>query len=141
MRLTRTQRTSPFLFQIVPLLDILFAILVFFVLSATFVSQPGVNVEPPTSNFSVEPSLRSQIISITPGNEPRIFFRDRLVSPAQLATMLDQKTSAATKTIIVKADQSVSYEQVMAVTNLALERGYRVIMAAGVKPLTLSVKK
>jgi len=132
MRLIRSQKTSPFLFQIVPLLDILFAILVFFVLTATFVSQPGTTVEPPASNFIVEPSLRSQIISIVGQNQPRIFFRDRLVSQKQLAAMLEKQKDTASTTLIIKADRQISYETVMNVTNLALERGYRVIMAGGI---------
>ena len=133
MRLTRTQRSSPFLLQIVPLLDILFVVLVFFVLTATFVSQPGITVEPPTANFTVEPSLNSQIISIVGSSQPRIFFRDRLVSEAQLASLLNNKKDSLS-TLIIKADRSVAYEQVMSVTNLALDRGYRVVMAAGMAP-------
>ncbi|MEO7932517.1 MAG: biopolymer transporter ExbD [Chthoniobacterales bacterium] len=134
MRLTRTHRTSPFLFQIIPLLDILFAVLVFFVLTATFVSQPGITVELPTSNFTVEPALHNQIISIVGNN---IFFRDQLVSQAQLDTLLSNKKDTPSATLIVKADRAVPYERVMTVTNLALERGYRVVMAGGMmKPAT-----
>jgi biopolymer transport protein ExbD len=128
MRLTRTHKTSPFLFQIIPLLDILFAVLVFFVLTATFVSQPGITVELPASNFSVEPALHTQIISIVGNN---IFFRDQLVSQVQLDTLLSNKKDTPSATLIVKADRTVSYERVMSVTNLALERGYRVVMAGG----------
>ncbi|HEX8372808.1 MAG TPA: biopolymer transporter ExbD [Chthoniobacterales bacterium] len=131
MRLTRTRRTSPFLFQIVPLLDILFAILVFFVLSATFVSQPGVTVEPPVSSFTVEPSLHSEIVSLVGGNQPRLFFRDRLVSETQLREVLQKKKASSAGTIIVKADQSVPHERVMWTANLALQYGYRVVMAGG----------
>lgn len=118
------------MFQIIPLLDILFAILIFFVLTATFVSQPGITVELPASNFSVEPALHTQIISIVGNN---IFFRDQLVSDAQLGILLNNKKDTPSSTIIVKADRTVPYNRVMTVTNLALERGYRVVMAAGMK--------
>ena len=132
MRLTRTTRTSPFLYQIVPLLDVLFVLLVFFILTATFVTQPGLTVEPPASNFTVEPALRSQIISIVGKQPPQIFFRDQLVTSTQLDILLtNQKESTAT-TVVIKADRTVSYDQVMSITNLALAHGYRVVMAGGV---------
>ena len=132
MRLTRTTRTSPFLYQIVPLLDVLFVLLVFFILTATFVTQPGLTVEPPASNFTVEPALRSQIISIVGKHAPQIFFRDRLVTEEQLGTLLTSQKETSITTIVVKADRAVSYDQVMSVTNLALAHGYRVVMAGAV---------
>ena len=132
MRLTRTTRTSPFLYQIVPLLDVLFVLLVFFILTATFVTQPGLTVEPPASNFTVEPALRSQIISIVGKQPPQIFFRDQLVTKAQLDALLTKQNESTATTIVIKADRTVAYDEVMSLTNLTLAHGYRVVMAGSV---------
>ena len=131
MRLTRTQQTSPFLYQIVPLVDILFALLVFFGLTTIFISQPGLTVEPPASSFILEQALRSQIVSITSGRPFKTFFRDRQVSEKELITAFTLQKTDGEATIIIKADRAVPYAEVMRVTNLALSHGYRVTIAGG----------
>jgi len=116
------------LFQVLPLLDLLFVILIFFLLTTTFVTQPGITVDPPASSYAVEPSLRSKIISIVGHPQPRIFFQDQLVSEEQLQAMLKNKDSQS-PSLILKADRTVPYERIMAITNLALAEGYRVVLA------------
>lgn len=128
MRLTRNQRTSPLLFQVLPLLDLLFVILIFFLLTTTFVSQPGISVNPPASSYAVEPSLRSRIVSIAGLPQPRIFFQDQVVTEKQLQAFLKNKDSES-PTLIIKADRTVPYDRIMAITNLALGEGYRVVLA------------
>jgi biopolymer transport protein ExbD len=122
MKLTRTSTISLGWLYVFPLLDIVFLLIFFFLLSSNFVLQPGIAISVPFSKFTLGPQLDQQIISITGGAAPAIYFRDQRVDLDQLGVELNAAKRAG-RSIIIKADRQSSYELVMAVTNLALEHG------------------
>ncbi|MBA3962968.1 MAG: biopolymer transporter ExbD [Chthoniobacterales bacterium] len=122
MRLTRTTTISFGWLYVFPLLDVLFLLIFFFLLSSNFVLQPGISVTVPFSRFTLSPQPNQQIISITGGPSPAIYLRDQKVTLEQLGAGLDV-TKREGRSVVIKADRLVSYDLVMAVTNAALERG------------------
>jgi biopolymer transport protein ExbD len=122
MKLTRTTNLSFGWLYVFPLLDVVFLLIFFFLLSSNFVLQPGIAVSVPFSRFTLGPQLNQQIISITGGPAPTIYFRDQKVTLEQLGPLLDAAKRDG-RTIVIKADRLTSYEMVVAVTNAALERG------------------
>ncbi|MEP6708867.1 MAG: biopolymer transporter ExbD [Verrucomicrobiota bacterium] len=121
MKLTRTTNLSFGWLCVFPLLDVVFLLIFFFLLSSNFVLQPGISVSVPFSRFTLGPQLNQQIISITGGPAPAIYFRDQKVTSQQLGPLLDAAKRDG-RTIVIRADRLTSYEMVMAVTNAALER-------------------
>jgi biopolymer transport protein ExbD len=122
MKLSRTSNISFGWLCVFPLLDVVFLLIFFFLVSSSFVLQPGIAVTVPFSRFMLGPQPNQQIISITGGPTPAIYLRDQKVTLAQLGPALDL-TKREGRSIVIKADRLVSYELVMAVTNAALERG------------------
>jgi biopolymer transport protein ExbD len=122
MKLSRTTTISFGWLYVFPLLDVVFLLIFFFLLSSSFVLQPGIAVTVPFSRFTLGPQPNQQIISITGGPNPAIYLRDQKVTLAQLGPALDV-TKREGRSIVIKADSLVSYDLVMAVTNAALERG------------------
>jgi biopolymer transport protein ExbD len=122
MKLSRTSTISFGWLYVFPLLDVVFLLIFFFLLSSSFVLQPGIAVTVPFSRFTLGPQPNQQIISITGGPNPAIYLRDQKVTLGQLGPALDV-TKREGRSIVIKADRLVSYDLVMAVTNVALERG------------------
>jgi len=122
MKLSRTTTISFGWLYVFPLLDVVFLLIFFFLLSSSFVLQPGIAVTVPFSRFTLGPQPNQQIISITGGPNPAIYLRDQKVTLAQLGPALDV-TKREGRSIVIKADRLVSYDLVMAVTNAVLERG------------------
>jgi biopolymer transport protein ExbD len=122
MKLSRTSTVSFGWLYVFPLLDVVFLLIFFFVLSSSFVLQPGIAVTVPFSRFTLGPQPNQQIISITAGPNPAIYLRDQKVTLSQLGPALDL-TKREGRSIVIKADRLVPYDLVMAVTNAALERG------------------
>ena len=122
MKLSRTSTISFGWLYVFPLLDVVFLLIFFFLLSSSFVLQPGIAVTVPFSRFTLGPQPNQQIISITGGPNPAIYLRDQKVTLAQLGPALDV-TKREGRSIVIKADRLVSYDLVMAVTNAVLERG------------------
>ena len=129
MKLHRTVKYEPGLFNLVPLVTVLFLMLAFVTLTNTFVLQPGISISLPFSSFALGPQHNPRIISITSGAIPSIYFQDGKVSIADL----DQKLSDASskeRSLIVRADRAVPYDIISQVMNLGLQHGYSVVLAA-----------
>jgi biopolymer transport protein ExbD len=133
MKLTRTTNYHFGWLGIVPLIDVVFLLLFFFLLSSTFVLQPGISVSLPFSRFTLGPQVNQQIISITGGTAPVIYFRDQKVTLDQLGPLLDMAKREG-RPIIIKADRFTPYELVVAVTNAALEHGISSVALATTLP-------
>lgn len=133
MKLTRTTNYNFGWLCVFPLLGVLFLLVFFFLLSSTFVLQPGISVSLPFSRFTLGPQANQQIISITGGAPPVIYFRDQKVTLEQLGPLLDA-TKREGRPIIIKADRLTPYELVVAVTNAALDRGISSVALATALP-------
>lgn len=122
MKLSRTKDYQFSWLAAIPLLDVIFLLIFFLVLSSNFILQPGISVSVPLSRFTLGPQINPQIISITGGAAPAIYFRDQKVALDQLGPLLDEAKKEG-RPIIIKADRLTPYSLVVEVTNLALEHG------------------
>ena len=87
----------------------------------------------PFSRFTLGPQSNQQIISITGGAVPAIYFQDQRVTMEQLGPLL-AAAKRKDQSIIIKGDRSVSYQTVAEVTNAALEHGIRSVALAATPP-------
>lgn len=133
MKLHRTKEYNFGWMMIIPAIDVLFLLIFFVMLSSHFILQPGVSVSLPLSRFTLPPQPNEQIISITGGAAPAIYFRDQRVTIEQLGPMLD-RAKRENVAIIIKADRSTSYDAVAQVTNAALEHGISSVALATTAP-------
>lgn len=128
MKLERTFRFSPALFGIMPLMNVLFLVLVFYVLGSKFILNPGVQVSLPATLFAIGPQRNAEIVSITAGPIPAIYHRDRQVTLGELRALF-AKSRSAEKSVIIKADRNAPAHMVTDVTTEALRQSYTVILA------------
>jgi biopolymer transport protein ExbD len=133
MKLSRTKEYNFGWIVIVPLLDIVFLLIFFLLLSSNFILQPGVSVSLPFSQFTLGPQVNPQIVSITGGAAPAIYFRDQRTTLEQLGPLLDDAKREG-RSVIIKADRFTPYELVVAVTNAALEHGITSVALATTPP-------
>src|SRR5947207_8954367 len=103
-------------------MDVACLVVFFLLLSSNFILQPGISVSMPFSRFTLGPQTNQQIISITGGAAPAIYFRDQKITLEQLGPLLDTAKREG-QSIIIRADRSSSYETVAAVTNAAIAHG------------------
>src|ERR1700757_2571071 len=131
MKLSRTTSYNFGWLLLVALVDLAFLLVFFLLLSSNFILQQGISISMPFSRFTLGPQANRQIISITGGAVPAIYFRDQRVTMEQLGPLLDA-AKRNDQSIIIKADRSTSYETVAEVANAALEHGITsVALAAG----------
>lgn len=128
MKLERTFNFNPAIFGIIPLLNVLFLVLVFYEMGSRFILQPGVQVSMPTTLFALGPQKNAQIVSITSSPSPAIFHRDQRITLPELLKRLGENESAE-RTLIIKSDTQSPVGLRDEITNEALRRGYSVIIA------------
>jgi biopolymer transport protein ExbD len=122
MKLTRTQEYHFGWLGVISMIDVVFLLIFFLLLSSNFVLQPGISISLPVSRFSLGPQVNPQIISITGGPAPAVYFRDQKVALDQLGPLLDAAQTEG-RPVIIKADRLTPYDVVVAVTNAALAHG------------------
>ena len=133
MKLERTINYDFGWLVLVALVNIAFLLVFFLLLSSNFILQQGISVSMPFSRFTLSPQTNRQIISITGGAVPAIYFRDQRVTMEQLGPLLDAAKREG-QSIIIKADRFTSYETVTEVTNAALEHGITSVSLAAAPP-------
>src|ERR1041385_3234627 len=133
MKLTRTKQYNFGWLVLFPLVDVAFLLMFFLLLSSNFMLQPGISLTLPFSRFTLGPQINQQIISITGGAVPAIYFRDQKTTLEQLGPLLDA-AKRENRSIIIKADRSTPYELVIAVSNAALEHGINSVALATTQP-------
>jgi biopolymer transport protein ExbD len=119
------------LFGIMPMLNVLLLVIVFYVLGSKFTLTPGVQVSLPSTSFALGPQRNAEIVSITAGPVAALYHRDREVTLADLRTRFSENRSAE-KWLIVKADTNAPAGLVAAVTDEALKWSYSVIQAGDI---------
>ena len=101
MKLTRQFHFNPALFSIVPLLNVLFLVLIFYALATRFVLQPGLPIALPASSFTVTPQEDAQIVSVTSAPAPGVYFRNEPVTIDEFTQAVDEALEAREMTTIV----------------------------------------
>jgi biopolymer transport protein ExbD len=128
MKLTRSVDLNPFLVFIIPLVDLVFLLLLLFLVSSTFLLHPGISVNLPFSKFTLGPQKNPLLVSITAGPYPMIYYRDQQIQLSELARLLEQDRGAE-RSIVIQADRLAPQGSVVEVMNLCLENGFSVVLA------------
>src|SRR5437762_7837617 len=90
MKVSRTINFNFAWVVLVALVDLAFLLVFFLLLSSNFILQQGISISMPFSRFTLGPQANRQIISITGGAVPAIYFRDQKVTIEQLGPLLDR---------------------------------------------------
>jgi biopolymer transport protein ExbD len=112
-----------------PLVDVVFLLLLFFILSSPFVMQTGFGVLLPTTRVPTLSSFQGLVVTVTRenllffNNQPTTF--ERLQQSLQAA--VQQNRSAE---LIIKADQQVPHGTVIQIMSVALKAGISVVNLA-----------
>ncbi len=109
-------------FNSISLTDIIFLLLIFFLLSSTFVLQPGIKVQLPVTTTSDISSEKSIVISLT--REGAIYLNDQLVNQIELGARLRQMVLNVGNPIIAfRSDREATIESLITVMDIAKSAG------------------
>ncbi len=140
--------------EVAPLIDVIFLLLIFFMLNSTRVFQPGIPVELPKASTSSKRTAQKIIITIAQNDEGKsiLYFNDNPVPWDKLKRRLaelvyDSRVISARRRpdisegdaeerlspmVVLRADENVPYRQIVEVMSLARSLNLGVYLATEV---------
>ena len=128
MKLHRNFKINPALVGVVPLINVMFLVLLFYALGSRFLLQPGMAISLPTSSFTLTPSHEPQLVSISAAPVPSIYHGDRRVALDELGPRL-AAVSSKDRSLVIKADRNTPYDLLVRVMNVGLQQGFSIVLA------------
>lgn len=114
--------------NLVPMIDVVFQLVIFFMVSSTFILTPGISIIFPSSTTS-EPVVMSKIV-VTVVSREEVYFNKEKFEIREL----DERLSAITeeersdiKTVVLEGDRGISYGLLIEVLDLLRRNGFKAI--------------
>ena len=87
-----------------PLIDVVFILLIFFIVSATFVTLPGAEIIRP--RVEKESSLQKNSVLFAISSKDQIFHAGEVVELSEISLLISQAFKDKEKPVIIQVDQS-----------------------------------
>jgi len=118
--------------NLTPMLDVVFIMLIFFIVTATFIKQAGIDVFRPEALTAEQKPTVSMLVAISPNGE--IWIDKKRVDPTTVRAHLEKLRSENPKGgLVIQADRQSTNEKLMVVLNAA--------RAAGLAEVAISTEK
>jgi biopolymer transport protein ExbD len=118
--------------DITPLIDVVFLLLIFLMVSSTFAEQPGIRITLPSAKTASSERIEDLVLTIT--EDGRIFLNDKLMGHKTLARELKRAVQESPqKNLILRADRTVDHGEVVKVMDLARKSGIKRLVV-GTRP-------
>ncbi len=110
-------------FTSISLTDIIFLLLVFFLLSSTFVLQPGIKVQLPATTNNPDVSSEKSVV-VTLSKEGAVYLNDDLVNRVELGARLRQKVlDVGNPIVVLRADKNIQIAGLVDIMDIAKSAG------------------
>ena len=110
--------------NLTPMLDVVFIMLIFFIVTATFIKQAGITVLRPEALTAEQKPTVSMLVAISPNGE--IWIDKKRVDPTTVRAHLEKLFAENPKGgLVIQADKESTNEKLMAVLNAARAAGLR----------------
>ena len=113
-------------FSMASMTDVIFLLLIFFMLTSSFVTPSGLPVNLPTSKAS---TIEVQKISVTVTQDQQYYVNEKRVSRAMLEGELKRVMTSGAGSVILHIDKSVPSEHLVYVAGIATSLNAKVVLA------------
>ena len=112
--------------DLVPMIDVVFQLVVFFMVSSTFVLTPGIAIDLPASS-STEPIVINRLVVTVVSRDEIYLNRDRvpLDEISESLAGMNPEGADASLSAVVEGDRRVPYDTLVAVLDALRRNGYR----------------
>ena len=111
--------------DLVPMIDVVFQLVVFFMVSSTFMMTPGIEIILPSST-TAEPVLMGEMVVTIVSTDEIYLNRDRytLESFDQVLAGISEERREEIKSVVIEGDRTVTYELMISTLDLFRKHGF-----------------
>ena len=112
--------------ELIPLIDVVFQLVVFFMVSTTFILTPGISLVLPTSETSEPVAMTRLVVTVVSRDE--LYVNQERYDLEGLDRELGSMTAEqreGIRTVVVEGDQGVSYQLMVEVLDVLRRNGFR----------------
>lgn len=114
--------------NLTPLIDVVFLLLIFFMVSSTFIEHPAIQLDLPRASAAEKSQVDSLRLAITPEGE--VYLDGEAIALSELSERLRQVMAEnPEQVLILEADRRVGYGTVIEAIDLARQAGVKHISA------------
>ncbi len=122
MKFKRRRKIEKGRLDITPLVDVIFLLLIFFMLSSSFIFQPGIDVSLPKVEQSVANKEENMVVTLTKENQ--IFYNNERTTLEGLSRRMRATARKNPQgVLIIKADTDARHGSVVEIMNIARQSG------------------
>ncbi|MCH2057631.1 MAG: biopolymer transporter ExbD [Thalassotalea sp.] len=115
-----------------PLIDVVFILLIFFIVTTVFVRETGVDVDKPQALSAS--ALEKNVILIAITAEGNVVYDGSNVGVVGVRSIIEQSNADGERPVVVQADKQVPTEQLIAVIDEVKLAGVSNVSIASLKP-------
>lgn len=103
--------------NISPLIDMVFILLIFFIVTTVFVEETGVEVDKPQASSAIALEKQSILIAVTPDN--KVIYGGQEIGISGVRSVVRRLTRDDDSPVIIQADKAVSVETIVRIIDEA----------------------
>ncbi|MBV1880949.1 MAG: biopolymer transporter ExbD [Pseudomonadales bacterium] len=120
--ISRTRKSEDAIVDMTPMLDVVFIMLIFFVVTASFIKEPGVDISPPGAKTGTSQEKKSLRIAIAKNGE--IWFNGKRVDIRKVRSVLTRmKVESPNAGLIILVDKKATTDTLIAVMDSSRQAG------------------
>lgn len=124
----RPKRFIKPIINIAPLIDVLFLLLIFFMVTSTFIEQPNIKLELPSTKHTE--TSRTERIVLMLDRDGKLYLKEKRIDTNDLEKVLRRVIlDTGEDVLVLKADKFVPYGDVVDVMDIARGAGFKKVIA------------
>ncbi len=112
--------------NLIPMIDVVFQLVVFFMVSTTFIITPGISLVLPSSQTAEPVAMSKLVITVVARDE--IYYNQEQHTLASLGSRLAEITEAEKeqiKTVVLEGDRTISYSLLVEILDVLRINGFK----------------
>ncbi|OPX26165.1 MAG: hypothetical protein B1H06_06035 [Candidatus Cloacimonas sp. 4484_143] len=127
-----TKKTRTVVISITSLIDVVLLLLIFFMLTTSFVEQPGMKLDLPETESTA--GENTDELTVTISSEGEVYLGDELIDLENLKAELQKyKEDNNTSSLVIKADKTTPHGTVVRIMDIAKISGLEKLIIASEK--------
>ncbi|NOG83351.1 MAG: biopolymer transporter ExbD [Planctomycetes bacterium] len=124
----RPKRFIKPIINIAPLIDVLFLLLIFFMVTSTFIEQPNIKLELPSTKHTETSRTEKTVLMLS--RDGKVYLKEKLIDKEDLEKVLRRiLLDTGEDVLVLKADKFVPYGDVVDIMDFARGAGFKKVIA------------